>query len=366
LLRIQRLSGYFYFQRKEEVDMREKGDQKFERVFDRFTKSKQVHEAVLLVENTKGDFSFSKGYGGKEIDSLFLMASITKLFTTACILILSEQKRLSLDDKITQYFNNSILKGLHVYAGNEYTSELTIVDLLFQTSGLPDVYEEGKGSTKKRLIEEDFYFTLEEQIAGTKKLRPHFAPKRGAKAHYADINFDLLGEVLKTVCNSALSQIYKQYIFDPLGLSDTHLPESEHEFVPGIYFKDRLIYRPKFVISSGASGGCITTARDLMVFIKAFFGGRLFSRAIFDTLSSYHKLQASMGPVYYGGGYMQIPLNGMATLFLGKGELLGHSGSTGSFAFYYPLKDLFFVGDLNQMSNAALAVRLSMRLAMAV
>lgn len=38
--------------------------------------------------------------------------------------------------------------------------------------------------------------------------------------------------------------------------------------------------------------------------------------------------------------------------------------STGSFAFYYPVKDLFMVGDLNQMGNAALPIRLSMKLAM--
>jgi hypothetical protein len=72
-----------------------------------------------------------------------------------------------------------------------------------------------------------------------------------------------------------------------------------------------------------------------------------------------------MGPIYYGGGYMQIPLNGVISLFMGKGELIGHSGSTGSFAFYYPLKELFFVGDINQMAKAALPIRLSMQLAMA-
>lgn len=61
---------------------------------------------------------------------------------------------------------------------------------------------------------------------------------------------------------------------------------------------------------------------------------------------------------------MQIPLDGITTLFMGKGELLGHSGSTGSFAFYYPDKDLFIVGDLNQMDNPALQIRLAMQLAM--
>lgn len=66
----------------------------------------------------------------------------------------------------------------------------------------------------------------------------------------------------------------------------------------------------------------------------------------------------------YGGGFMQIPLNTPMTLFTGKGELLGHSGSTGSFAFYYPYKEFFFVGDLNQLANPALPIYLLMNLAM--
>lgn len=119
-------------------------------------------------------------------------------------------------------------------------------------------------------------------------------------------------------------------------------------------------------MSSRASGGCITTAYDLMIFIKSFFGGKLFSKTAFDKLSIYNKLQVSKGPIYYGGGYMKIPLDGLNTLFMGKGELIGHSGSTGSLAFYYPDKDLFFVGDVNQMANPALPIRLVMRLAMSI
>lgn len=102
-----------------------------------------------------------------------------------------------------------------------------------------------------------------------------------------------------------------------------------------------------------------------MIFTKAFFGGKLVNKDNFNSLSSYNKLQAPMGPVYYGGGYMQIPLGGIINLFMGEGELLGHSGSTGSFAFYYPIKDLYIVGDINQMSNAALPIRLIIKLAMA-
>lgn len=117
-------------------------------------------------------------------------------------------------------------------------------------------------------------------------------------------------------------------------------------------------------MSSRGSGGCVTTAYEMMIFLKAFFGGGLFDISILDELSSYNRLQTSMWPICYGSGYMRIPLNGLTTLFMGKGELKGHSGSTGSFAFYYPTKDLFIVGDLNQMKTPSLPVRLSMRIAM--
>ena len=61
---------------------------------------------------------------------------------------------------------------------------------------------------------------------------------------------------------------------------------------------------------------------------------------------------------------MRIKMGGFSTSFLGQGDLTGHSGSTGSFAFYYPDKELFFVGDFNQMKYPALPIRFVMQLAM--
>ena len=58
--------------------------QKIKKVFEKITKNKQIHESVLIIENSSGDFSYHLEYGGKKIDSLFLTASITKLFTSTC------------------------------------------------------------------------------------------------------------------------------------------------------------------------------------------------------------------------------------------------------------------------------------------
>lgn len=338
----------------------------FKKIFNKFTKSKKISEGILLIENTNGDFSFSKAYGGKELTSPILMASITKLFTTTCILKLIEQEKLSLNDKVCNFFEPNILKGIHIYKGNDYSFELTVSDLLFQSSGLPDIFSEGKDNIKNQIIQEDYYITFYDMISRVKNLKSHFPPSEKNKAYYADINFDILGKIIEKLSALSLAQAYKTYIFEPLSLSKTFLPENESDRIPQMYYKDRIINRPKAVISSGASGGCVTNTQELMTFIKAFFGGELFDKGVFKRLSSYNKLQFSMGPIYYGGGYMQIPLDGVINFFMGKGELIGHSGSTGSFAFYYPIKDLFIVGDVNQIDNASLPIKLSMQLAMSI
>lgn len=215
----------------------------YETIFNKTIASKRIHEAVLLVENANGDFFYSQGYGGKDLDSPMLMASITKLFTTACIFALREEGKLSLDDQITKYIDHSVLKGLHVFNGKEYSFELTISDLLFQISGLPDVFEEGKDSFKRRVIKEDFSYTFNEIVAKTKQLKPHFIPRTIKKAFYADINFDLLGKIIENIMEWPLSQIYRHYIFEPLNLMNTYLPDEEIDFVPNVYYlKSRANY----------------------------------------------------------------------------------------------------------------------------
>jgi len=347
---------------RDETDSEMITREKYTHIFDKVTNSNQIREGVLLAENTSGDFSFCREYGGKTADSPLLMASITKLFTTACILALHGQGRLSLDDKVAGYFDKDMVTGLHVYFGREYSFDLTIADLLFQVSGLPDIFTEGKDNYKNRVVHEDFSLTFDELVLSVKKLQPHFAPRTSGKAFYADINFDLLGEIIEKVTCSSLAEAYTRFIFEPLGLKNTYLPESDADFIPNIYYKNTSLYRPEIIRSSRASGGCISTARELMIFMKAFFGGKLFDKDIPDSLPGCNRLQFSMGPVCYGCGYMRIPLRGWITFFRDRGEAAGHSGSTGSFAFYYPEKDMFFAGDLNQMGNSALPIRFVIKL----
>ncbi len=217
----------------------------------------------------------------------------------------------------------------------------------------------------KAIVQGDTFLTFEQILAETKSLMPRFAPNTAGKAYYANINFDLLGEILEMITNLPLADVYKRFIFEPLNLHNTYLPVSDTDFVPHIFYKSKKLERPKLIASCRASGGGVSTARELMVFSKGFWQGKLFDKTVFKRLCVYRRVQANKGPVCYGGGYMRIGLGGLNTCFMGKGELLGHSGSTGSFAFYYPPKDLHMVGDLAQLANPALPIRLVMKLAMA-
>ena len=269
---------------------------------------------------------------------------------------------MSFDDYLVRYLDKTVLKGLHIYKNTEYSLNLKISDLLFQTSGLPDFYEDG--DEYKLILRSDYEISFEYILEKTKSLSPRFIPNKPNKAYYAEMNFTLLGKIIENITGMSLAKALQYYIFTPLGMINSYLATSENEVIPKIYYKSELLYRPKFIIS--LSFDAISTAIDLMKFIKAFFSVDLFSKSVFNELSIYRKLQLKMGPIFYGGGYMQIPLNSFYTLFMGKGELIGHSGSTGSFAFYYPEKDLFFVGDVNQMCNPGIPIKLIMRMAMAV
>ena len=345
-------------------------EQKIADVFADVTKLDRSHEAVLFIEDGAGDFSYMLGYAGEDISSPFVLASVTKLFTTACVLTLRDQGRLRLDDRLGDYLDEAVLKGLHVFEGKEHAFDLTISALLSHTSGLPDSFENEQTTTassiKKAFVEEDAYFSFETHVAETKSLSPCFAPGTPGRANYANINYDLLGTVLENIMRQPLSEIYDDLIFRPLGLRDTYLPTNENDPVPGVRHEGELLRRPKVIISTRGFGGGIGSAQDLMVFIKAFWGGRLFNKDVFEELARYAPLQKLMGPINYGIGYMQIPLKGKQNAPTGGMELIGHSGVCSSFAYYCPAKALYFTGTLNQFAVSGLSTKLLTALARAL
>lgn len=336
---------------------------KLEELFHKSSNSSLIYETTMHVEDGSGDFSWSKGYGGRTVDSIMNLASITKLFTTSCVVNLLQQGKLSLEDKLDQFFGADILDGLHSYRGKDYSHEITVGNLLFQNSGFPDVFAKGKDNLNKRMIREDLKLTLEDYVKIAKENKKKFAPGTPGKAHYSDLNFELLGKIIEQIEGSSLHDAFKKYVFLPLQLKHTYLPEKDSDYSAKIYFKKEALDRSNLWRSIPACGGCMSTSVEVMIFLKAFFKGQLFDKSIFKQLRKFAMIQYCPPLGQYGGGFVRLNISGIASMYRCKGELIGHMGGSGSYAYYYPEKDLFFVGDVNQFAKPGEVFILPLKLA---
>jgi D-alanyl-D-alanine carboxypeptidase len=158
-------------------------------------KDRSVRNCVLSVMKGDGSFSWSGAAGiasqnGRvpmTKDTPIYIASITKLYTATAIMRLYEKGALSLDDPMSRYLPEGLIRGIDVYKGKDYSHEITIKELLSHTSGIPDYYTEkpegGKSLFELFLAEPERSWTVEETIERARNdLRPDFQP--GTDASY--------------------------------------------------------------------------------------------------------------------------------------------------------------------------------------
>ena len=90
--------------------MKEKLNESFiNNLTQKIIKNKHVNGAVFCVESHDASISFVESVGDIKSDDQYFIASVTKLYITAIMLILKNDNKLSFDDKIMQYFDHNIL-----------------------------------------------------------------------------------------------------------------------------------------------------------------------------------------------------------------------------------------------------------------
>ena len=331
-------------------------------VLDKTVDQKKVFGTSFALK--KGTFIWQGSSGNMTIDQSYFIASTTKLFTTAIILKLRAEGKLRLDDKISTYIDPSILSGLHNYRGKEYSQELTIKHLLSHTSGLPD-YFQGKGANRKSLENEltqgnDQFWTFEQAIERTKNMASLFAPGTKGKANYSDTNFQLLGKIIEAITHKSYSENCQQIIVKPLGLTKTYLyQDPTDQTSKTFYYKNNELNIPKAMTSSGADGGMVSTSTDMLVFIEAFFTGKVFPKEYINGLQEWNKI---FFPMRSGIG---IHLFKLPWFFNPTGAALsfiGHSGLSGALAFYSPKENFFIAGTVNQLARPDISFRTMIKL----
>ncbi len=325
-------------------------EQKLSELLSKQVNSKDVHSGVLAVCSPSQDFKWQDAAGDAHTDSEFFIASTTKMFTAAIIMQLVEEVRVKLEDKISNYIDQDLMAGLHLYKGVDYSDNITVRHLLSNTSGLPDYFsgkdEAGKTQLDRLLEDGDTNWTAVEAIELSKtRQAPLFSPGTIGKAHYSDTNFQLLKLIIEKITDNSIDQVVYSRISARLNLKQTYMFTGNTSPLP-FYYKNIEMNIPKAMASVTTDGGMVSTGNELLTFVKGFFQGELFRAELLDEMQNWNPI---FFPLQYGTGMMRFKLPRLFSPFAPLPEMLGHSGVTGAFAYYVPSKNLYIAGTLNQI-----------------
>ncbi|WP_425037858.1 serine hydrolase domain-containing protein [Primorskyibacter sp. S187A] len=296
---------------------------------------------LLRVWSGDGQVDFKGSAGAARPQSRFAIASITKMFTATLIMQLVDAQRIALGERVQNILPALDLSGLHIVNGVDHGPALTLRHLLHHTSGLADYYESDLARDLKR--GKDRSYDMRDVLQMTKALPPQAAPDSG-RSHYSDTNYQLLGAVIETITGQTYDQALQSRICDPLGLKQTGVLQGPDAGLP-IYHKDRRLDVPHILTSMTADGGIISTLDEMLIFLRAFMQGQLFTPHSAAQMRQWNQL---FFPLHYGYGLMRIKLPRWMTLLRATPELIGHSGASGTFAFYAPEQDSYVIGTFNQ------------------
>lgn len=306
--------------------------------------------AVMYLSSGDGSFNLISSAGNLQEDSKYYIASINKLFMSSIILRLITEGRLRLDNKFSDFVSEDVVSNLHVLRGKDYSSEITLKQMISQTSGLPDYIEDKQkdGHIAMKALEAglDPAWPVEKVVEEVKKMKPYFPPGKPGKAKYIDTNHQLLELVIEKVTGKPNIQVLNN-LFQELDMRDTYVVSdiNDKSYVP-VRYKEKEISISNFLCST--KNDIISTARDQMIFIKAFFAGYFWPKERLEELETWNKI---FFPFEYGVGIQKFSIPTVFTMFRKQPPLIGHAGSVGSVAFYVPKKDVYFTGTVNQQAQ---------------
>ncbi|WP_419213523.1 serine hydrolase domain-containing protein [Maribacter sp. X9] len=318
--------------------------------------------AVALIAR-KGKIVFYNAYGKDngetsrplQKDAVFRIASQTKAITATAVMMLWEEGKFQLDDKISKYipeFGEAQILDTFNEADSTYTTkpaenQITIRDLLTHTSGIGYGMIDGDDRFRKIYAKAGIIdaFTsekvlLSDNIKKLAKLPLHHEP--GENWTYSE-GLDVLGYLIELISEQPFDEFLKTRIFEPLEMNDTwfYLPKEKQSRLVAVQVNDSgkwkrfttpifdIDYPKKGAMSYFAGGaGLSSTALDYATFLQMYLNGgewngtRLLSRTTVNII-----LSNQIGDIWKGGKSYGLAFE----LINAKGEVEGGQGSDGTF-----------------------------------
>ena len=132
------------------------------------------------------------------IDASLPIASVSKQFCAAGVMLLSEKNKLSVDDTLDKY-----------YPEYKFAKQLTLKNLLTMSSGIPDYYEKFMDGSALGTIEADNVKKIKEAIFGEEL---YFEP--GDDYAYSNSNYFLLADIIEQVSGVPYHEYIRTNIFN--------------------------------------------------------------------------------------------------------------------------------------------------------
>ena len=287
----------------------------------------------------------------------FLSASIGKLFVATATLALADDGVLSLEDPITRWVPASELSGLPVAGGDASFNEITIAHLLGHRSGFPDYFvgetKDGEPNILELVVEQpDKLWTRQELLDYT---IAHYDPvgRPGEQFLYSDVNYDVMGMVLEAATQKSYEQVVRDEVLDPLGLDQTWYYNSEPAPegvgpIADVWIERTQVMGYASLSVDQAGGGLATTTRDLERFMRALIASELVSFSDFERYTE----DAITDGIDYGYGLWKVRPAGLSWFARGLPEMVGVSGSLGSYVYYIEEYDAVITGTFDQSTWA--------------
>jgi CubicO group peptidase (beta-lactamase class C family) len=287
------------------------------------------NRAGILSTAARGRISSESGAAPLDADTVFDLASLTKVVATApAVMKLLDEGKISLSDPLSRWFPE--------FARGE-GGEITVLNLLTHTSGLKDFDISRKhpmGRAVKRAAAQGYRQWL------------------GKRFEYADINFILLGELVRRVSGQTLDSFCRREIYAPLGAQDTcFLParESRGDLAPTAGYGCGVVGdgNARRLGSVAGHAGLFSSAADLARFARLMLGRgsidnrRILSEQVVAQMTAPYL--CNNGQVRRGLGWdISSPFSGVKGAFFSEASF-GHTGYSGSSIWIDPQQDRFVI-----------------------
>jgi CubicO group peptidase (beta-lactamase class C family) len=173
----------------------------------------------------EGQIVYKRGYGMADLNddvpitpaTVFHVASMSKQFTAASIVLLAQQGKLSLDDDVRKYIPEL----------PDFGQRIAIRNLVYHTSGLRDQWnllELAGWRYSFDLITDDDVMSVM-----TRQKDLNFNP--GDKHVYCNTGYTLMGLIVKRVSGLSLREFTTKNIFEPMGMTHTHFRDDHAEII---------------------------------------------------------------------------------------------------------------------------------------